>query len=220
MTEHDKISKEFNNLLNEKEAFNAAAATAERERRREEQILSGHRSAAQQVSDQLRVAQSESGEVARKLQNLRESKVRLARQIEADRMEIVKVTNELKGKESDDKKQKWNFVKEMEGINDELYDLLAREEEEKTMRLIDVDTVQWLIETKLASMMNQEGMDEHYAEAENEKWREIQSKIEEARSGLVEAKQTIEMEMRERNELEKTLGTLREKFAVVRPVSA
>ena len=166
------------------------------------------------------MAQSESGEVARKLQNLRESKVRLARQIEADRMEIVKVTNELKGKESDDKKQKWNFVKEMEGINDELYDLLAREEEEKTMRLIDVDTVQWLIETKLASMMNQEGMDEHYAEAENEKWREIQSKIEEARSGLVEAKQTIEMEMRERNELEKTLGTLREKFAVVRPVSA
>ena len=165
------------------------------------------------------MAQSESGEVARKLQNLKESKIRLGRQIEADRMEIVKVTNELKGKESDDKKQKWNFVKEMEAINDELYDLLAKEEEEKTMRLIDLDTVQWLIETKFVSMMNQEGVDEHYAEAEKEKWRDIYSKIEEARDDFVEAKRTVEVDMMEREKLENSLGALQKKFATIRPVS-
>jgi hypothetical protein len=215
----DNFTKQFNQLVNERDQLNTAASAAERERRREEQLLSSHRSAAQQVADQLRLSQSEDGEATRKLQNLHDGKLRLKNQIEADRAEIVKVTNELKGKESEEKKQKWNFVREMESINDELDDLLGKEENEKTLRLIDADTVQWLVETKLSTLNRSDGMDEDYVEAENEKWREIKGKIEEASSALVEARERVEAEKREKMEMEKKLLGLRQQFLAVHPVS-
>lgn len=129
------------------------------------------------------------------------------------------MTNELKGKESEEKKQKWNFVREMESINDELDDLLGKEENEKTLRLIDADTVQWLVETKLSTLNRSDGMDEDYVEAENEKWREIKGKIEEASSALVEARERVEAEKREKMDMEKKLLGLRQQFLAVHPVS-
>eukprot|EP00956_Cyclotella_meneghiniana_P033676 scaffold98249_cov49-Cyclotella_meneghiniana.AAC.1 len=208
----EQFTAQFNHLLKEKDSFNAATAAAERERRREEQILSGHRTAAQQIAEQLNVAKSNDGETSRKLQNLRESKLRLTKQIEVDRAGIVKVTNELRGKESEEKKQKWKFVKEMEGINDELDDLLCKAEDEKTLRLIDADTVQWLLETKMSMMNHSEGMDENYVEAENEKWRVVQSKIEEGLSALVEAREKLDVQFGEKQQLENMLVEHREKF--------
>lgn len=215
----EQFTAQFNHLLKEKDSFNAATAAAERERRREEQILSGHRTAAQQIAEQLNVAKSNDGETSRKLQNLRESKLRLSKQIEVDRAEIVKVTNELRGKESEEKKQKWKFVKEMEGINDELDDLLCKAEDEKTLRLIDADTVQWLLETKMSMMNHSEGMDENCVEAENEKWRVVQSKIEEGLSALVEAREKLDVQVREKQQLENMLVEHREKFKAMFTVS-
>ena len=215
----EQFTAQFNHLLKEKDSFNAATAAAERERRREEQILSGHRTAAQQIAEQLNVAKSNDGETSRKLQNLRESKLRLSKQIEVDRAEIVKVTNELRGKESEEKKQKWKFVKEMEGINDELDDLLCKAEDEKTLRLIDADTVQWLLETKMPMMNHSEGMDENCVEAENEKWRVVQSKIEEGLSALVEAREKLDVQVGEKQQLENMLVEHREKFKAMFTVS-
>lgn len=159
--------------------------------------------------------------MARKLQNLNEAKLRLQKGIESERAEIVKLSNELRGRELQEREMKRAFVKEMEGMNDELDDLLCKAENGKIMRLIDKETVQWLVETKLGGIMKQavNGMDENYVEAENEKWREVRGKIEEALGGLVEADEKVREEMGEKAELEKMLGALREKFGVVHPVS-
>ena len=131
----------------------------------------------------------------------------------------MKVTNELRGKESEEKKQKWKFVKEMEGINDELDDLLCKAEDEKTLRLIDADTVQWLLETKMPMMNHSEGMDENCVEAENEKWRVVQSKIEEGLSALVEAREKLDVQVGEKQQLENMLVEHREKFKTMFTVS-
>ena len=217
---NNNFTTQFNHLLRERDQFKTESAAAERERRREEQILQGHRSAQHEVADHLRVAQSKDGEGSRKLQTLKESKVRLAQQIEVDRMEIVKVTNEVKGKEADDKKQKWKFVREMESINDELDALLTKEENEKTLKLLDADTVHWLVETKIAPLTNRsEGVDEDYIEAENEKWREIKKNVEEAAGALAEARERADAEEREKRELEGMLNRLREKFLAEHGVS-
>jgi chromosome segregation ATPase len=218
----DPFSKQFNALLSERDAHNAAAATAERERRREEQTLSSHRSAAQHLLERLNVSKSKEGEVARKLQNLNEAKLRLKKAIDSERAEIVKVTDELRGKEHQEREQKRAFVKEMEVMNDELDDLLCKVENEKVLRLIDGETVQWLLETKLGGLVERAsvGMDENYVEAENEKWREIRGKIEEAAGELADADEKVKEGIREKAELEKMLRALREKFGMIHPVSS
>jgi hypothetical protein len=217
----DPFSKQFNILLSERDAHNSAAQTADLARRREEQLLSSHRSTSAHLLEQLNISKSKEGEVARKLQNLNEAKLRLQKGIESERAEIVKLSNELRGRELQEREMKRAFVKEMEGMNDELDDLLCKAENGKIMRLIDKETVQWLVETKLGGIMKQavNGMDENYVEAENEKWREVRGKIEEALGGLVEADEKVREEMGEKAELEKMLGALREKFGVVHPVS-
>ncbi|KAL7513363.1 hypothetical protein ACHAXN_010864 [Cyclotella atomus] len=215
----DPFSKQFNILLSERDAHNSAAQTADLARRREEQLLSSHRSTSAHLLEQLNISKSKEGEVARKLQNLNEAKLRLQKGIESERAEIVKLSNELRGRELQEREMKRAFVKEMEGMNDELDDLLCKAENGKIMRLIDKETVQWLVETKLGGIMKQavNGMDENYVEAENEKWREVRGKIEEALGGLVEADEKVREEMGEKAELEKMLGALREKFGVVHP---
>lgn len=218
---NDQITAQFNLLIRERDEYNKVAAQAERERRREEQVLSGHRSSAQQVADQLRVAQAEDGEGTRRLQNLKDAKDRLERQIEGDRAEMMKLTNELRGAEEEEKRQKWKFVREMEGLNDELDGLLSKEESEKTLRLIDTETVQWLVETKLGAWMNldQEGIDENDAEVPKEKWREVRPKIETTLNALIKAREKVDEGVNEKAELEKTLVALRQKFGIVHSVS-
>lgn len=216
----DNVTAQFNLLIRERDEFKNAAGIAERERRREEQILQGHRSAMHQVADQLRIAQSDDGEGTRKLQTLKDTKVRLAHQIESDRQEIVRVTNEMKGKDSEDKTQKWKFVSEMDSINDELDLLLTKEENENTLKLLDVDTVNWLVETKLFPLTNNvEGMDEDYIEAEHEKGRDIKTKIDDASTALREAQKKAAAVDQAEKELEIILQGLREQFMLDHGVS-
>ncbi|KAL3798292.1 hypothetical protein HJC23_000206 [Cyclotella cryptica] len=220
-TVDDNITVQFNQLIRERDEFKHAAGIAERERRREEQVLQGHRSTMHEVADQIRVAQSDDGEGTRKLQTLKEIKARLAHQTESDRHEVVKVTNEMKGKEAEDKKQKWKFVREMDSINDELDVLLAKEENEKSLRLLDADTVNWLVEKKIAALIDRlEGMDENYVQAESEKLLHIKTKIEAARTALVEAQQKSTAVDHERKELELMLQGFRDQFMVENGVSS
>lgn len=218
----DQFTKQLNTLIAERDAHNTSTQSSERERRHNENLLASLRSNLQQLADQLNVAKSAEGEVTRKLQNLADSKTRLGKSIEVDRGEIVRVANELRGKEKEEKDQMRKFVKEMEVMNDEHDALLCKVENGKMLRLLDAETIRWLLESELFSRAvsrRTEGMDEDYKEAENEKWRGVQVKIEEAAGGLMEAGEKIGQGVKDRAELEKTLKDLREKFASVHPVS-
>ena len=218
----DQFTKQLNTLIAERDAHNTSTQSSERERRHNENLLASLRSNLQQLVDQLNVAKSAEGEVTRKLQNLADSKTRLGKSIEVDRGEIVRVANELRGKEKEEKDQMRKFVKEMEVMNDEHDALLCKVENGKMLRLLDAETIRWLLESELFSRVVSrctERMDEDYKEAENEKWRGVQVKIEEAAGGLMEVGEKIGQGVKDRAELETALKDLREKFASVHPVS-
>ena len=207
----NSIQAEFGRVNNEINVLRNAAAAAERDRRREEEQLRNLRSTQMHLEESLRIAHTELGTVTRKQKILEDERKRLMQVMESDRQSIVKITSELKGIEADEKKQKLSFVKEMETLNNEIDLLLTQCENKKTLRLIDLETVNWLVETKISIMTNKEDPVESYS-VENEKWNAIATKIKESLEALVDAQKKHAAGVKEKVELENLVRGLRSKF--------
>ncbi len=215
----NSVQSQFASLKKESDAYSHAADDAERDRQREEHQLHVLQSSRLRLEDEIRVAHTELGTETRKKKILEDEKKRLLKTMEVDRQAIIKITSELEGIDADEKRQKMNFVKEMESLNNELEFLLDQCEDQKTIGLLAVDTIDWLIEAKLNQKLMSvqsgpggENPDDESNFTEIERWNEVISKTKSALDELGQAQDTLDSAEKEKEELEHRIQELRNKF--------
>ncbi len=107
------------------------------------------------------------------------------------------------------------FIKEMEALNNENDFILTQRRNKKTSQLLDVENVNWLVETKLNAMANigaiEGGVDGMQTE-ESEQWSKIATRVKDELEGLAEVEEKGASLGNECNELEQMLQQLRAKF--------
>ena len=215
----NSVQTQFAVLKKDTDAYRNAANAADRDRRREEEQLRVLQSSRIRLEEDIRVAHTELGTETRKKKILDDERKRLKDTMETDRQAIIKITSELKGIDADEKRQKINFVKEMESLNNELEFLLSQCENQKTLRLLDAETMNWMIETKLSQKVRsvQSDSDGPNVEdgsyfAEIEKWNVILSKTKNESEAFADAHQKHDASLKEKDELENLVHGLRIKF--------
>ena len=117
--------------------------------------------------------------------------------------------------QADEKKQKQQFVKEMESICYESDFLLTKREHKKATRYLDSGEVNWLMDSKVAAFANG---NVGVVDNGNTNWNEIYSNTKDELVGLVEVEQKSG-EVNETNQLEQYLQQLRAKFTSEHAVS-
>ena len=114
------------------------------------------------------------------------------------------------------------FIKEMDALNNENHFILTQRENKKTSQLLDVDNVNWLVETKLNAMANNraiEGGADGMQTEESEQWNDIATRVKDELVALAEVEQRGADLVNESNELEQMLQQLRDKFLAEHGVS-
>jgi hypothetical protein len=213
----------FNGLQQETAKFQNEARGYDRQRRVEEDKLKNIRLSQLQLEEKLRNISNELGQEIRTAKIEEEKNIRLKQAMASEHQAILQMTSELQGIEADETAQKQTFVKEMESLNNEIDFLLCQKENERLIQLLEGETVQSLVDTKLSAVMSEimevEGgnnnnnhtsaVDEMNAAA----WTEISANITEGMKELLEAEEKVGSALDERKELEKIVKGLREKFA-------
>mmetsp|Transcript_9925 Transcript_9925/g.21352 ORF Transcript_9925/g.21352 Transcript_9925/m.21352 type:complete len:303 (+) Transcript_9925:199-1107(+) len=215
----NSVQSQFATLKKESDVYSRSADDAERERQREEHHLNVLQSSRLRLEDEIRVAHTELGTETRKKKILDDEKKRLMQTMDADRQAIINISSELKGIDADERTQKMQFVKEMESLNNELEFLLAQCENQKTIGLLDADTINWLVETKLnqkllsiQSGLGGDNPDDESNFAEIEKWNEVISKTKTELDALAQAQEKLDAAEKEKGGLEHRVRELRNKF--------
>lgn len=210
----------FNGLQQETSKFQNEARNYDRQRRVEEDKLKNIRLSQLQLEEKLRNISNELGQEIRTAKIEEEKNIRLKQAMASEHQAILQMTSELQGIEADETMQKQTFVKEMESLNNEIDFLLCQKENERLIQLLEGETVQSLVDTKLSAVMSEimEGgknnntntsVDEMNAAA----WTDISSNITEGMKEILEAGEKVGSALDERKELEKIVKGLREKFA-------
>ena len=217
----------FNGLQTETAKFQNEARGYDRLRRVEEDKLKNIRLSQLQLEEKLRNISNELGQEIRTAKIEEEKNIRLKQAMASEHQAILQMTSELQGIEADETAQKQTFVKEMESLNNEIDFLLCQKENERLIQLLEGETVQSLVDTKLSAVMSEimEGgnnnnttsaVDEMNAAA----WTEISTNITEGMKEILEAEEKVSSALDERKELEKIVKGLREKFAAANSVSS
>lgn len=210
----------FNGLQQETSKFQNEARNYDRQRRVEEDKLKNIRLSQLQLEEKLRNISNELGQEIRTAKIEEEKNIRLKQAMASEHQAILQMTSELQGIEADETMQKQTFVKEMESLNNEIDFLLCQKENERLIQLLEGETVQSLVDTKLSAVMSEimEGgknnntntsVDEMNAAA----WTDISANITEGMKEILEAGEKVGSALDERKELEKIVKGLREKFA-------
>ena len=216
----------FNQLQQETSKFQNEARGYDRQRRVEEDKLKNIRLSQLQLEEKLRNISNELGQEIRTAKIEEEKNIRLKQAMASEHQAILQMTSELQGIEADETAQKQTFVKEMESLNNEIDFLLCQKENERLIQLLEWETVQSLVDTKLSAVMSEimEGGNSNSTSAVDEMnaaaWTEISANITEGMKELLEAEEKVGSALDERKELEKIVKGLREKFAAANSVSS
>ena len=135
----NSVQSQFASLLREKENLQKQSTNANNERRHEESKLQHYRSIQSTLSEKIRIAHATLGVKSKKKQMLNVESQRLRKVLQDDKDAIEKLAEKVEKAESENIAKKFQFVKEMDGLNDELTDALRMYEEkgiEKTLRNI------------------------------------------------------------------------------------
>ena len=114
--------------------------------------------------------------------------------------------------QADSKKQKEQFVDEIDALNEESDTLLALREKAKASRLLEAADVAWLVEGKVGALAGNAGGSEG---GELEKWSDVAAQVQQELAGIVEADEKGGAEAKACRELEAMLQGLRAKFLSV-----
>jgi hypothetical protein len=205
----------FNGLQQETQKFQNEARTYDRQRRLEEDKLKNVRLTQLQLEERLRNIANELGQEIRNKKIEEEKHFRLRQAMASDHQAIIQMTNELQGLEADEILEKAKFVKEMESNLHEIDFLLNQRENERLLRLLEGETVQSLVDTKLAALMSEIGVGGGSCadEMNNVAWTEISANFTEGLKDILDAEQQVHVALEERKELGNILQGLRAKFA-------
>lgn len=130
----NSVQSQFAALVRDKENLQKQSTSAENERRLEESKLQNLRAVQSTLSEKVRIAHANLGIEAKKKQMLTDETMRLKKVLEDDRIAIEDMTNKVKNVEGTIVEKKFQFVKEMDGLNDELADALRMYEERSIER--------------------------------------------------------------------------------------
>ena len=130
----NSVQSQFAALVRDKENLQKQSTSAENERSLEESKLQNLRLVQSTLSEKIRIAHANLGIEAKKKQMLTDETMRLKKVLEEDRIAIEDLTNTVKNVEGTIVEKKFQFVKEMDGLNDELADALRLYEERSIER--------------------------------------------------------------------------------------
>lgn len=176
----NSVQTQFATLNRDRDAYQNAAKAADYQRINEEKILRNLRSTQTELLEKLRFAHSKLGEEDKKRNILREEEARLKKSLKEDKHEIIRLTSEVDGMESEEKTQKKSFVKEIDRLNIDLDKELKIYREKLAMKDITVKNLRILLNTKMLEEMkweeeqqqNQGGGSDH-----QNKWRNLSEKL-------------------------------------------
>lgn len=135
----NSVQSQFASLVRDKENLQKQSTNANNERRHEESKLLHYRSIQSTLSEKIRIAHTTLGVKSKKKQMLNAESQRLRKVLQDDRDAIEKLAVKVEKVESENIVKKFQFVKEMDGLNDDLADALRMYEEkgiEKTLKNI------------------------------------------------------------------------------------
>jgi len=125
----NSVQSQFALLLRDKDNLHKQSTNAENERRYEESKLQNLRSVHSSLSEKIRFAHANLGVQSKKKQMLNTEILRLKKVLKDDRSSIENLTSKVEKLERENIEKKYQFVKEMDGLNDELADALRMYEE-------------------------------------------------------------------------------------------
>lgn len=140
----NSVQTQFAALVRDKENLLKQSTNADNERRQEETKLQNLRSMQNALSEKIRIAHSTLGVQSKKKQILNQEIQRLKKVLQDDRNEIEALAEKVKSIERENIERKFQFVKEMDGLNDDLTDSLRMYEEkgiENALKSVDSCTV-------------------------------------------------------------------------------
>ena len=132
----NSVQSQFAVLVRNKESLQKETISAENERRLEESKLQNLRSMQSTLSEKIRIAHANLGLEAKKKQMLNKEASRLKKVLKDDRVAIENLTDKVKSVEGDIIETKFQFVKEMDGLNEELADALRMYEERALLKAL------------------------------------------------------------------------------------
>ena len=141
------IQTKFNAILQETETSKKETDEANRERARVEQHLQQLRQKQKELSNQSRIAQEAMGGFHRERAMLLNEQARLQKVLKDERQALEQCCAENDKLASEDTARKEAYCKAMSDANQELSDLLLKQEELRLQKLITVETVPALVAT-------------------------------------------------------------------------
>ena len=133
----------------------------------------------------------------------------------SDHQAIIQMTSELQGLDADEISEKTKFISEMESGLHEIDNLLSQRENERLLRLLEGETVKYLVDTKLAALMRDIGIGGGSSadEMNNAAWAEISAIVTEGLKDILDAEEKVSSALEERKELENLVQGIRATFA-------
>ena len=132
----NSVQSQFASLVRDKENLLKQSTNADNERRQEESRLQHFRSLQTSLSEKIRIANATLGVQSTKKQMLKTEIQRLNKVLQEDRNTIEKVAIDVGRVESENLQKKFQFVSEMDRLNDELTDALRMYEEKGIERAL------------------------------------------------------------------------------------
>jgi hypothetical protein len=205
----------FNALQQETQQFQNEARTYDHQRRVEEDKLKNVRLTQLQLEEKLRNIANELGQEIRTKKIEEDKHVRLRQAMASDHQAIIQMTSELQGLDADEISEKTKFISEMESGLHEIDNLLSQRENERLLRLLEGETVKYLVDTKLAALMRDIGIGGGSSadEMNNAAWAEISAIVTEGLKDILDAEEKVTSALEERKELENLVQGIRATFA-------
>jgi hypothetical protein len=149
LVQANSVQSQFTALTNDRDKFQREKETAERDHRQTQERLQHFKREHIDLLTKIRTAQEESGNLSRKQSMLNHEQARLGRVMECERngLEDCAVhTKNLAKKEEDLTKL---YCTELGTLNDETADLLQRQINKRTIKLLSVESVEAVFIDKL-----------------------------------------------------------------------
>jgi chromosome segregation ATPase len=160
----NSVQSQFALLVRDKESLHKQSTNADNERRHEESQLQNLRYLQSTLSEKIRVAHANLGVQSKKKQMLNTEMKRLKKVLEDDRNAIEELVVRVEQLEEQNIERKFQFVKEMDGLNEELADALRMYEEKGLEKMLKSVGSCHAIEHFLSEKIQQDNLpqDQHW----------------------------------------------------------
>lgn len=135
------VQAQFAALATDKEKLRSMIASADQQRRDEEQQLDLMRKEQQTLHEAIGTAHSQVGRMKKKRQHYMQDKEKWTLKLEEEQVEMKRITELIHDKEAQEQEMKIQFCKQMESYHDELLLLMQKCYEKKFIQLMSGSTM-------------------------------------------------------------------------------